>query len=71
MALVISGLFMLAFVSNVVLGAFTGQAPFGDVGEMLLLLGASVAFVAAILSREAAERKDKTYTGPNQGGSRP
>jgi hypothetical protein len=59
MALVISGLFMLAFVTNVVLGAFTAQAPVGDVGEMLLLLGSSVAFVAAILIREAAEQKDK------------
>jgi hypothetical protein len=58
MALVISGLFMLAFVANVVLGAYTAQALFGDVGEMLLLLGASVAFVAAILTREAAEKKD-------------
>ncbi|MGS4946103.1 hypothetical protein ACVDG3_11540 [Meridianimarinicoccus sp. RP-17] len=58
MALIISGLFMLAFVANVVLGAFTPQAPVGDVGEMLLLLGASVAFVAAILMREAAENKD-------------
>lgn len=58
MALVVSGLFMLAFVSNVVLGAFTAQAPVGDVGEMLLLLGASVAFVAAILTREAAKNHE-------------
>lgn len=59
MALVISGLFMLAFVSNVALGAFTAKAPVGDVGEMLLLVGACVAFVAAILVREAQENQNK------------
>ncbi len=68
MALVISGLFMLAFVTNVVLGALTARAPVGDVGEMLLLLGASVAFVAAIATREAAAKADDKNTGPHQGG---
>jgi len=58
MALAISGLLVVAFTANVLLGAVTGQAPAGDVGEMLLLLAASVAFVVAILAREAAERKD-------------
>ena len=45
------------FLVNVVLGAFGGANFFGDVGEMLVLFAASVAFVAAILRREAAQKK--------------
>ena len=48
----------VVFALNVVAGAL-GRTPFlGDVGEMLLLFAASVAFVVAVLRREAAERKD-------------
>ncbi|MEJ8472757.1 hypothetical protein [Roseibium algae] len=50
-----SALFAL-FVVNVSLGSF-GATPFlGIVGEMLLLVAVSVAFVAVVLKREANEK---------------
>ena len=49
------------FALNVGMGAFGGGPFLGDVGEMLLLFAASIAFVVAILKREAAE-KDKKKT---------
>ncbi len=48
----------IIYFSNVAMGAFTDQAFFGDVGEMLVLFAATILFVIAILQREAA-RKDK------------
>ena len=59
MALAISGAIFAIFVANVLMGALA-RAPFlGDVGEMLTLFAASVAFVVAILMREARRnRKD-------------
>ncbi len=50
----------VVFLTNVLVGAFGGTQFLGDVGEMLLLYGASLAFVVAILQREAATAKDKT-----------
>jgi hypothetical protein len=48
------------FAANVALGSF-GQTPYlGDVGEMLLLFAASLAFVAAILKCEAARKSNDT-----------
>ena len=56
MAIFLAALVFAAFLANVVAGAYF-HAPFvGDVGEMLLLWAASVAFVVAILKREAAAR---------------
>lgn len=46
------------FALNVALGSFGGTPFLGDVGEMLLLFAASVAFVAAVLKREAAAKND-------------
>ena len=46
----------LIFVANVVLGATGNSQYMGDVGEMLTLFAASIAFVAAILRREAAAK---------------
>jgi len=43
------------FTLNVVLGSYWNAPFFGDVNEMLTLLAASIAFVAAILKREAAK----------------
>ena len=58
MALAIAiGLFAVYF-GNVVLGAFGGNAVLGDVGEMLTLFAASIAFVVAILGREDAARRN-------------
>jgi hypothetical protein len=46
------------YFANVALGAFANSAFLGDVGEMLVLLAASVLFVVAILKKEA-DLKDK------------
>ncbi|MDU8945463.1 hypothetical protein [Ovoidimarina sediminis] len=51
------GLFSV-FLANVVLGAFGGTQFMGDVGEMLVLFGASLAFVVVILQREAAAKNN-------------
>ncbi|MFO6465020.1 hypothetical protein ACK8OR_11565 [Jannaschia sp. KMU-145] len=53
MALIIAAIFLAAFVTNVVMGSVAGDAPLGNVAEMLLLLTAAVAFTVAILRREA------------------
>ena len=45
-----------AFVANVAHGAATARPVLGDVGEMLVLLAASIAFTIAVLRREAAAR---------------
>ena len=59
MALLIATIVFAGFVLNVVVGATTGSAILSDVQEMLVLFAASIAFVAAILRREARE-KDQT-----------
>jgi hypothetical protein len=46
------------YFANVALGAFANSAFLSDVGEMLVLLAASVLFVVAILKKEA-DHKDK------------
>ena len=46
------------YFANVALGAFAGSAFLGDVGEMLVLFGATILFVVAIRKKEA-DRKDK------------
>ena len=58
MALIASALLFVVFAVNVAMGSFTGAGFLGDVGEMLLLFAASIAFVAAILDREAAAKKN-------------
>ncbi len=49
-------LLFAAFAANVVLGSMGMGRFLGDVSEMLVLLAASITFVAAILKREAAEK---------------
>ena len=56
MFLYASLLVFLVYFSNVAAGAFWDQVYFGDVGEMLVLLAASVLFVVAILQKEAARK---------------
>ena len=58
MFLAASILVFAIYFANVALGAFTGNAVFGDVGEMLVLFVASILFVVAILKAEA-DRRDK------------
>lgn len=60
MALLLACVLFLAFLANVLLGAMSGNAVLNDVGEMLVLFAASVAFVAAILQRETQTKKNKT-----------
>ena len=52
MALAISLILFAIFVSSVALGALADSAFMGDVGEMIVLLAASLAFVVAILKSE-------------------
>ena len=56
MALALAVAIFAVFAANVVLSSFGGTPFLGDIGEMLTLFAASVAFVAAILKREAASK---------------
>ncbi|MEM9032583.1 MAG: hypothetical protein AAGB18_08050 [Pseudomonadota bacterium] len=63
MYLIIAGVLAAVFVANVLIGASGGKLFLGDVGEMLVLFAASIAFVAGVLRREAEEKsteKDNT-----------
>jgi hypothetical protein len=57
MFLYLSAGFFAIYTLNVVVGSVSGAAFLGGVGEMLLLLAASIAFVGGILRREAAEKQ--------------
>lgn len=46
------------YFANVALGAFAGIVFFGDVGEMLVLFGAVILFVVAILQKEADRKRE-------------
>ncbi len=56
MALGIAAAFFALFTVNVGFGSFAGASFLGDVGEMLVLFAASIAFVVAVLNKEAAAR---------------
>ncbi|MDU9005973.1 hypothetical protein [Sedimentitalea todarodis] len=58
MFLFASLLAFVVFATNVALGAFSGNAFLNDVGEMLVLLAASVLFVVAILKKEADRKSE-------------
>lgn len=57
MALILSAVLAAVFVLNIALGVGGSGGFLSDVQEMTLLFAASIAFVAAILSREAKARK--------------
>lgn len=59
MFLAAAGVLFAIFVVNVSMGSVTGSPMIGIVGEMLLLFAASIAFVVAILKREAQEKLGK------------
>lgn len=59
MLLTLALLLFASFGANVVLGSMGIGGFLGDVSEMLVLLAASITFVAAILQKEAAENKSK------------
>jgi hypothetical protein len=74
MALILAGILVAIFVANVTFGSIDGQPPLGNVAELLLLIGASVAFVVAILEHEARDRAADAHPLPSQdepGGSTP
>lgn len=58
-ALAVAAAFFALFLINVSAGAFAQSSFLGDVGDMLTLLAASVAFVIGVLQRENAARLDK------------
>lgn len=59
MFLVASVIVFALYFANVALGAFAGAAVLGDIGEMLVLLVATILFVVVILKKEA-DRQEKT-----------
>ncbi|NND92946.1 MAG: hypothetical protein HKN42_18965 [Granulosicoccus sp.] len=68
MYLFVSVVLFAGFVGNVLLGSMTGKPLLGNIGELLLLIGVSVSFVAAILSAERArtlkeDNQNQTHSG--------
>ncbi|SLN23411.1 hypothetical protein PEL8287_01047 [Roseovarius litorisediminis] len=59
MSLLATVILFAIFATNVAIGSSGGTPFLGDVGEMLLLALTSLVFVAAILKREAAAKKNK------------
>ncbi|AZV78917.1 hypothetical protein EBB79_14255 [Parasedimentitalea marina] len=57
MLLALALLLFAVFGSNVILGSMGMGVFLGDVSEMLILLAASIIFVAAILKKETAEKQ--------------
>lgn len=53
MILIASAIVFAVYFANVSLGAFTGNAVLGDVGEMIVLFAAVIIFVVAINKKEA------------------
>ncbi|MCX8225817.1 MAG: hypothetical protein OTI35_07070 [Sulfitobacter sp.] len=57
MAFLIALILLLAFTANVAIGAIGDGPLVGNVGELLMLMTASVSFVVGILQREAKAKK--------------
>ena len=57
MQLLLSMLLFAVFSANVGLGSYFNSAFLNDIGEMLVLSGAAVLFVFAILKKEADAKK--------------
>jgi len=53
LTLIASAIVFALYFANVAIGAFTGSAVLGDVGEMLVLFVATIIFVVAILKKES------------------
>ena len=60
MGLIVALVLLAGFVVNVTLGSINGQAPLGNVAEMVLLFCASIVFVIDVLGREAREKADRS-----------
>jgi len=57
MTLILAALLLIVFIANVAYGSVSGAPILGNVAEMVLLFAASIAFVAAVLKREAAAKQ--------------
>lgn len=56
MFLTLAALLLGIFTADVVVGSMGAGSILGDLGEMLVLFAASIAFVVAILQKEAARK---------------
>ena len=63
MFLVLAIAFFSLFIGHVVIGSISGTSLVGDVGELIILICASVTFVVAILN---AEKKAKLQNHSSQ-----
>ena len=63
MFLVLAIAFFSLFVGHVVIGSISGASLVGDVGELIILICASITFVIAILD---AEKKEKLRNHSSQ-----
>ena len=66
--LIIAAVIFAAYVLNVVLGALANAAVLTDVGEMITLFAAPIAFTVAILKRETAEQRARSQEENNLKG---
>jgi hypothetical protein len=57
MAFITALILFLAFTANVAVGAIGDGPVVGNVGELLMLLAASISFVVGILQQEAKVKK--------------
>lgn len=62
MPYLIATTFLVAFVLNVTIGAIWKSPVVGNVGEMLMLFGAAIAFSIGILRSEARQKSGKKTT---------
>jgi len=56
---------LVSFFTNVLIGTLGGQPFLGDVGELLLLLVASIIFTITILKHERVERIERNKSNVN------
>jgi hypothetical protein len=57
MAFIIALILFLAFTANVAIGAIGDGPIVGNVGELIVLLAASISFVVGILQQEAIVKR--------------
>ena len=56
---------LVIFFTNVLIGTLGGEPFLGDVGELLLLLVASIIFTITILKHERVERIERNKSNVN------
>lgn len=56
---------LVIFFTNVLIGTLGGQPFLGDVGELLVLLVASIIFTITILKHERVERIERNKSNVN------